>query len=508
MQIRKAGSVLLLGFLFFAGCSRGCGAPSERALQKQNQVITIQLTGEPVSLDPSLAEDGLSLRVLSNLMDGLVGFDSEGKLRNLLAESYRISEDGLHYAFTLRPGAKWSDDRPIQAQDFVFALKRAMKPGSGSLLAELLRPIQEVSVKDGKLVIDLKQATPYFLQVLALPVALPLREDVLIGNDDHWPWDAPSTGPYKFAAYQPGRRLLLEKNDNYWGKKPSISLLNFLIIQDESTGVNLFETGQVDILSRVPTADLERFKKKGWIHQDPFLATYYLTFNARKPPFNDREMRRAVAGVIHRDQIVAALASGETPARSWVPRGLEGYIPYSDPAPVFAGSVAAGKKKLGGQTVQAIFDSGSRNAMIMEKVQNDVKEGLGLQLELTNLDWKSFVKAIHTDPAPIFRMGWLSPIHDPIVHLQVFTSSNPNNTSGWGSPQYDQLVAEIGRMSPGSARDKKILEAQKILVDEEAVVIPLYHYVQNTAVSSRVRGFRINPFGVIRVDELSLSSSK
>jgi oligopeptide transport system substrate-binding protein len=100
-------------------------------------------------------------------------------------------------------------------------------------------------------------------------------------------------------------------------------------------------------------------------------------------------------------------------------------------------------------------------------------------------------------------MGWMAPFRDPISHLEVFKTGNLNNYGGFSNERYDLLVDEIKRIEPGPQREAKIKLAQNILL-EEAALVPLYHYVQNTAVAPRVHGFQSNPFGIIQFKELSI----
>lgn len=501
-----------LGAVGATSCTRSGDATAQPALR-------VQIATEPASLDPTLAEDGASLAVLGNTMEGLVGYDGGGALVLQLADSFQVSPDGLRYEFVLRKEARWSDGAPVAAADFVTAIRRALTAKNGSRLAGMLFPIRGardffagrgkpdalgVREEEGKVVIELSEPTPYFTQVLALPIALPLRRDVLDRNADRWPDSAPSTGPYRLAKREPDRMLLLASNPQYWAGSVEIAEVELRIVNDEAAALNLFEQGRLDVLTRVGAADLPRLRQRpGVIQTSPFLATYYLSFNFRKPPFSDRTWRQAVAGSIRREEIVEALDSGELPARSWVPPRLEGHIPYTDPAPFFAAAVAGAKKKgAPAAALTALYDSSARNTLVMEKVQADLKQALGLKTSLSNLDWKSYLKSVHTDPPPLFRLGILSPILDPIQILEVFTTGSPFNYLKWSDPGYDRLVREIGAMKPGPAREAKIREAQAILVDREAIVVPVYHYVQNHAVGPRVQGFRASPFGVIRFNEL------
>ncbi len=490
-----------------------CFSPGMKGAEASQRILRVQLTSEPVSLDPARAEDGVSLRILGNVMEGLVGYDGSGKLVNRIAASVLPSRDGKTFRFKLRKDAKWSDGKAVTASEFVAGINRARDPATASKVAGLLGPIDSVEESQGDVIIRLREPTSYFLQSLALSAALPVRADVLAGlaeSKDRWPLTAPSTGPYRIVRHQPDTKFVLERNPHYAGRAraDAPSQVELVIVSDESTGVALFEQGQLDILTRVPSLEFERMRKKGVVKVDPFHATYYIAFNTRVAPMNEPAWRKAVAGSVDRPGIVAAIGTGETPACSWVPVGLEGHFacppeaarlkPFEQAMAEVRGKAAARKGELHGA-----FDSSSRNSLVMEKIQADLKKSLGLELSLINQDWKTYVRGL-SSPRQIYRFGWLAPFADPISHLEVFTTGNPNNYTGWSSPAYDALVREIARMKPGKARAARIVAAQKILLEDETVVVPIYHYVQTHAVSPRVSGFRVSPFGVIRFDELGV----
>ncbi len=508
------GSIILLGALV-CSCTK---VKSDRT-----NTLHVQLVNEPISLDPLLAEDGVSLQVLNNLHQGLLGYDGEGKLQNRLAEKYSVSPDGKKFEFFLRKNIEWSDGRPIEVQDFLTAFERVLSPASRSKLTSFFLPIrgarafqekrtgfQEVGVyeKHGHLVIELEKAVPSFIHALTLPPALPIRKDILSANQNSWPETGPVTGPYRLIRHQMDQKIVLEENSLFWGEKPKIRKVEFKVILDETTGLNLFDHGDLDILVRVPSQDIARIKKGGQLHTSPFFATYYLSFDCRTPPFNNRNWRKAFAGVIRRDEIATLLEGSGQAAWSWIPNGIEGFIPYFDPKTVFSESIHWARSNARSLTpITAAFDTGTRNSQIMEKVQRDVKDALGIQMTLNHLDWKSYVKSVQTNPPALFRLAWLAPTLDPLAHLKAFTTGNLNNFSGWSNSRYDALIDQIEGMKSGEERLEKIKAAQKILLDEEAALVPIYHYIQNSAVSDRVRHFRINPFGVILFQELELEQN-
>jgi oligopeptide transport system substrate-binding protein len=279
------------------------------------------------------------------------------------------------------------------------------------------------------------------------------------------------------------------------------------IVGDEITGLHLFEQGKLDIVGKIPDAEFPRMKATGHLHTDPFVAVYYLSFNLKKPPFERSDIRRVISAAIRKPELVAVLQTGELAATSWIPKGIEGYSQDFPGPQTGLHEVTSAKSGLAHvSSVVMSFDSSARNRIVAEKIQQDLLDSLGLKISLENMDWKSYIRQLQTDAAPIFRFAWLAPLGDPIVHLRVFQSGNPNNYSNYSNPSYDALVERISKTQPGPERDKLLHQAQEILVDQDAVVVPLYDYVQNHLVASRVRDFAVNPFGVIRFSDLSLVS--
>jgi oligopeptide transport system substrate-binding protein len=236
------------------------------------------------------------------------------------------------------------------------------------------------------------------------------------------------------------------------------------------------------------------------------IATYFVAFDTRTPPFNDVKWRRRFSAAVDRQGIIQALGSNEFPALSWIPRGLEGALETTNLPPLLLTAKKESTPQSGAKIppVTLTYDSSGRNSLIVEKIQNDVQRTTGLRIILEPADWKTHVRRMREDPRHIYRFGWLAPFVDPISHLRAFTSDNPNNYTGWKDSTYDALVEKIARTPRGPAREALIRQADRRLVEEEAVVVPIYHYVQDYGVSQRIKGFRAAPNGVIRFAEMSL----
>lgn len=482
------------------------------------------MAGEPVSLDPSQVEDGLGFRVIVNLMDGLYGYTNAGELVPSLAESYEASKDLKTWTFTLKPGVKWSDGVPVEADQFITAIERALDPKTGSKLSGLLRNIEGaekyiakkaphvsgLEAKGNKLWVRLERPEGELRQTFTLPITYPLRKDILEKTKGNWDLmkdpSIPTLGFYVLESFQRGQALVLRAAKPLPDRAPKKIL--FRIVREESTAGSLFEQGKLDFVNRVPAYDWDRYRQEGYTHSVPFLATYFLGFNLKKPPFNDRDFRRAVAGAIRKKELTNALGSGEKPAYSWIPEGLPGFQPFqSDREGLdarFQDSVSRVRMKRWDQVIELGFDASSRNALVLEKVQADLQARLGWKVVLKNQEWKTFVKSIYISPTAIFRHGWSTPTKDPLIFISPFGTNDPFSFTKTSDAKIDRRISEIRSLPEGPARTEAILAAEKWIVEDEALVVPLYHYVSAYLLSPRVEKLEINPFGHTRYDEVRL----
>ena len=493
------------------GTGLGCVGNSARP------ALRMQIPYEPATLDFSLAEDGVSLRVLSALMTGLVSYDRNYNIKMEIAEKMEKLQGGRKYRFTLRPW-KWSDGKTVTADDFVFAMHRTLDPATNSKLADLLffvkgarafkrgelKDFSKVGVQavsDDVLEFTLDIPVSFFPHVLTLPVGYPQRADLISKLGAAWPEHMASTGPYVLSRWLHDQRIEVEQNPSYPNFETGApDRAVFQIIPEEATAVNLFENGRIDVLFKVPSFDMDRLRKRGVVKEFPYFATYYIAFDQRQPPWNDQKARLAVAQAIDRKLIVDAMGGTEYVASSWIPRGLPGFNAAigvkHDPARArenWKNSKGAGMKKtlLG-------FDTSFRNQTAVERIQADLKEYLGVSVELRNRDWKTYLRELATKPPPMYRFGWLSPLVDAYSNLIVFESGNLNNYTGWANKEYDALLRRIAVVDPGTSERQRLIDrAQHILLEEAVTVIPIFHYAQIIIVNQTIQGFWVNGMGMV-----------
>ncbi|MCC8367818.1 oligopeptide ABC transporter substrate-binding protein OppA [Xenorhabdus sp. PB61.4] len=303
---------------------------------------------EPASLDVDKAEDNVSLNIINDFFEGLVGTDKNNKIEPRLAESWE-TQDNKTWVFHLRKGIKWSDGTPITAHDVVFSWRRLIEPATvspyGSYLADASvvnaqailngqKKAEELGVKaldDATVEVKLEKPVGYFLQMLAFPILYPISEKVVTKYGDKWvkPEYFVSSGPFKLSEWHVNEKVVGVRNHYYWDDKNTvINKVTYLPISSNKSELNRYLAGGIDITFTIPLEDFASLKRTigRQIHITPLLSTYYYDFNNKKYPFNDARVRQALNLSLDRDIIAnRVVAQGQLPAYTILPPGIGGF---------------------------------------------------------------------------------------------------------------------------------------------------------------------------------------
>jgi len=517
------GKLALMVLIFFYAC--------HSSKNYSRNILKFNLTTEPPSLDWSITTDSSSVQVLNNLMEGLCRYDKNLNPIPALAISWEVKEDGRKYIFHLRKNAYWSDGRPVKAQDFVYSWQRLVNPETASEYAYFLylvknaRKINAGKIKDLSrlgiraidnftLEVELERPAVYFPLITTFVSTFPLRQDLIKKYPDSWtePEHLVTTGPFVLKSWRHEYKLELEPNPYYYGEKPRLKKIIFYMVNEPTTALTLYETGDLDLV-RPPPSAIPSYQDSPEYYRGPFLATYYLGFNVQKSPLNDPRVRKALAMAIDRSQIPKILQGGQIPAKSFIPPGMFGHNPKIgyDFNPKQAGELLkqagyeSGKKL---PPITLMFNIQQEHQLICEYVQAQWQAHLGITVYLKNMEWKVFLKELDLDPPQVFRLGWVADYPDPDNFARVFTSQSGNNHTNWKNLVYDQLV-ELGVQETDPEKRRAIYNRlQRILLEEECVIVPLYFYVQNWLVKPYVQGLEFNPLGILYFQSVWLEKNK
>jgi oligopeptide transport system substrate-binding protein len=505
--------------LLLSACTKKNSGSLEYGLDIKD-TLRINLEQEPPSLDWSKSVDTVSSIIENNFMDGLVEYDLKDPELGVipgLATAWKPSADAKTWTFTLRKGVKWTDGVEFTGQHVLDGWERVLNPATASEYAYFLfavknaraynsgqlKDFKQVGIhlnSDGELVIELEQPMSYFPLLLTHHLTFPLRKDVVEKHGDRWtdPDKIVTLGAYKLKVWEHDKAIVLERFDHYYGEKAKIKNVLGYMINEYSTAMNLSDAGKLDFQPSLPFKELPLLRTKPGFREVNSLAIYYYGFNTRKPPFNDLKVRKAFVHAVDRKQITDLLAAGHVPLRGWVPVGVFGHEDESglkyDPAAAARLLDEAGYKDRGKfPRVTVAFNTNENHQRVAENVQAQIKKNLGIEIQLSNEEWKVYLKRLKSDTPSIYRMGWLADYPDPSTFMELMTGFSENNHTGWSSKHYDELVKQGAASLQKESRRKIYLEGQKILTEEDVPVLPVYSAVRHIRLSERVENFPVTP---------------
>lgn len=266
-------------------------------------VVALQL--EPPTLDPtSGAAAAVKEVTYRNIYEGLTTLDTTGAAVPLLATSWTTAPDARSYIFHLRPGVRFSDGTPFDAKIVAFSLMRAIRPASTNSMAERLREIAGVDIID-PLTVRIRLNQPH----ASLPILLAWGDCVMVapGSADHLATAPIGTGPFRYQGWTRGDRLILVRNDTYWGPKPALHEIDYRFISDPAAAYAAMKTHSVDLFPDYPAPE-----NLAQLRADPALriatapseGEVILALNNQAGPLRDLRVRRAISYALDRRAII------------------------------------------------------------------------------------------------------------------------------------------------------------------------------------------------------------
>lgn len=519
--------LLIVPFSILALAS--CAFQSDRF---EPDTLRVNLGAEPPSLDWSTATDSTSFDVVSNLMIGLTQYRPDLTVAPGCAKSWEILDNGKRFIFHLRDDALWSDGRPLVAYDFEYSWKRLLNPKTAAQYAYFFYDIvnafeyntgsladpEKVGVKaldPHTLEVRLKRAAAYFIYLTAFCPSYPQRSDLIEKWGNRWtdPGKLVCNGPFLLEKWQHEYKIELVANAKFVEGVPRLKKLKMFMIPEQVTAFSLYENNQLDFVDNrsFSTPDVRRCLNSPEYHNFPLLRNNYIGFNVNKPPFQDVRVRQAFSLAIDRNVFPTILRRKERPTYTWLLPGLLGYSEASAVSfnPEKAKQLLAQAGYPNGKgfpAVELLYPNREDTRLVVEAVQDELKRNLNVPVALLNQEWRVYLETLHRDPPPLYRASWGADYPDPETFMNLFTSHNGNNTTGWTNFVYDEL---LDKASAEQDRDKRAFlyaKADALLCQEAAPIAPTFQSTQNLMVKPWVHGIEPNTmdlqfFKTIRIGE-------
>jgi oligopeptide transport system substrate-binding protein len=511
---------ILVFLLLIQGCQKGAG--------QGPKPLVIANSAEPGSLDLHMVTGQPELRVLGALFEGLVvrGL-TDPKVRPGMAHAWDISSDSRTYTFHLRPGY-WSDGAKLTSGDFVRSWRRFIDPATASEYSGLLKiilngaqirekklPPDSLGVSapdDSTFVVRLVNPVAYFLDLCAFEPFAPVPIDTIAKYGEKWtlPGHLVGNGAFTLKVWKHNVEIDLGKNPWYWDsahvKEAAVVIKP---VEDQMTAYNMFMNREVDWVFNVPPSKLEAAKKMPEYFTRPLFGTYYYIVNCKNPGYDSRELRKALSYSIDREQIVKRVMKDiPSPAHGFVPPtplypgvSMELFNPTKAKEFLAKSGYGPGKQP---PNLQILYNNADVHRDIAQVVQRMWKETLGLDAELVNYEWKVYLdNTKNLNYRSVARASWIGDFPDPISFLELYTSDNGNNRTGYRNPEYDKLVNATFTIEEPLQRLAKLKEAETLLM-EDLPVIPIYYYSLMELRNPKLRDANPNPLGMYTWKDIHL----
>lgn len=531
---KAAASVTCLAML--VGCGSGGSAGANE--------ITINLGAEPPEMDSILTTSSGSMNVLRHCVEGLVSLDANDEAVPGMAESWDVSDDQKTYTFHLRKGAKWSNGEEVTAKDFVFAWNQHFNARTGApyastwmtkiagaedifnATAEKVDPKDEKSdykmaeadipkymeehagwkaIDDYTFQVTFTGPFQYAVVLMAFPSFFPVNQKAYeeAGGNNNYGTDADKlayNGPFTITSWAHEDSIVLEKNPDYWNAENiKLDKITMRMISQETTAINEFNNGSIDMIG-LTGDNIKQFKNAQGFDDG---GAWYFEFNSKVNPFNNAKVRKALTlGVDAQAMIDTIVKNDSKVATTFTPPAVaQGEFTeycgdifqhvtnndYSEAKALLEEGLAEEGVKLSEFAPELLCDDSSAAKQQAEFLQAQLKEHLGVTLNIRQVTYNARLDAMDQGDFEIVFAGWSPDYNDPMTYLDMWVTGNGNNHGKWSNAEYDKIIKEASQIADKDAYYAKLKEAEEILA-EECPIGFIYDRQTSYVTSDRLKG--------------------
>ncbi len=459
--------------------------------------IVIALPADVDTLDPQAFKSIPGYYAIQNLYDQLLDYELEAYgdhwattegVSGMIADEWKVSEDGKTITFHIREGLKFANGNPLTAEDVVYTFDRALKGGAYTGILLGMMTISDVATQveapDSQTVVfHLKEASPMMLKLLVLNVVSVLDKETLDSHattDDPWAneWMKTHTvesGPYVLKSWTPGVGWELEPNPNYWNAS-AVRNAGIIVkqVDDAQSRLALLKSGAVDVAYDIPYKDLADLVKDPNVQVVTRESTwnFYLGMTNAIPPFDNVKVRQAISYALPYDTIIKQVLNGfAVPSLGPIVPNM----PTHDPSLwKYQTDLATAKQLL----TEAGYPNGFKTDLnVLVGRQEDEEAAvwiqanlaqIGVDVTINKMASAQWYEKFNNKQHPMFMGEWFSWVNDPFYHMTWnFRSDNVfTNAVGYNNPEVDKIILANLYEPDLAKREAASKQAQALLLDD------------------------------------------
>ncbi len=524
------GGAILAGVGFYGYWSWSAKKSDEsgKIVSPTSQTVRF-ITNEPESLDPHFYSEGI---IRNSLFDGLAEYNNQNSdLKPSLATSWEKNADATVWTFHLRKDAKWTDGKPITANDFVYSWRRILNPdknlkyqgfwlydiknaeldNTGKAKAENvgIRAIDNFTLE-----VTMEKPTPYFDKLIALTAFRPVPQTAIekFGKDWTKPENIVTSGAFKLTESSAKNQPVVQRNPLFWNNADT-KLEKIVFISDEKVPdgsefpektLERYEKGETDAVFVTSLPD-ESLKNKKDYSLTKTAGIESLSLNTSIKPFSDVRVRRAFSLAINREKLKEKNLS-QFPTFSFVPeiKSYEnakngGYQPDEARRLLSEAGYPQGRNF---PAIEFIFNTSKRRLDLAEFLQNQWQTELNINVKLVNMEFKEFLpKRNKLEYNGIAHSAWSADYDDPYNFLNILLTEKNGFGTGWTDKKYAEMVEKSNLETDEAKRYKLLNEAENYLLEQQPV-IPLTITAKGLLCQPYIKNLSPNPLGFINWREV------
>ncbi len=468
--------------------------------------LVAAVSARPDQFDPHVTTAYPSFQVLENVYDTLVVPNAEDlTMEPSLAESWETSEDGLTWTFTLREGVTFHDGSEFDSADVVYSYNRIIDEELSNSFR--FQNVGSVTADGAQtVVITLTRPTPNLLERIGSFKGMAILPEGAADQVD-LTTEAVGTGPFRLESSDASSTVLTAYED-YWGGTPSIGGVEFRYVTEPAAALTALQNGEVQWTDNVPPQQIESLGGDDTVELQttPSVDYWYLSMNYARPPFDNRDVRRAIAFAVDREAVAEAAWFGAAqPNQTAIPEDSFFHTDYApfEPDPDQARQLL---QQAGVQTPLTmglmVTDEFPETVTAAQVIASQL-EPIGINVEIETLDFATWLDRQGQGDFDAFYLGWLGNLDPAAYYQEQHQTDGPNNYQGYSNPQVDQLLAQGAGETDEEARKQAYDQAAQLIVDDVSYLY-LYNPDVVQAWAPGLQGYRIRADKAINFETVEL----